>query len=102
MLSPWPQPGLLGEPSAQAPGTCGAGSIVLELAGGSFTFPGFMNRFLSRLLFWTSPALESFYGCWSWSRKEPHNSCHFSLDCAFGARLLFFPILLGSCLFSFG
>lgn len=67
----------------------GAGSIVLELAGRSFTFPGFMNRFLSRLLFWTSPVLESFYGCWSWSRKEPRNSCHFSLGCAFGTMLLF-------------
>lgn len=67
----------------------GAGSTVLELAGGSFTFPGFMNRFLSRLLFWTSPALESFHGCWSWSRKEPRNSCHCSLGCAFGTLLLF-------------
>lgn len=67
----------------------GAGSIVLELAGGSFTFPGFMNRFLSRLLFWTSPVLESFYGRWSWSRKEPRNSCHFSPGCAFGTVLLF-------------
>lgn len=67
----------------------GAGSIVLELAGGSFRFPGFMNRFLSRLLLWTSPVLESFYGCWSWSRKEPGNSCHFSLGCTFGTMLLF-------------
>lgn len=24
MLSPWPQSGLLGEPSGQAPGTCGS------------------------------------------------------------------------------
>lgn len=104
MLCPCSQPGFCwGSPLLRllARVGLGAGSIVLELAGGSFTFPGFMNRFLSRLLLWTSPALESFYGCWSWRRKEPRNCCHFSLAALLGPRY-FFPAPLGSFLFSFG